>query len=143
MWNPMASTYHSKIRSTQNKGVTVPFCLRHGLQRYFLMQTGNQKFYKAGEVSWNQDTSINISSKTHGRKALPGKILEFFFQDTVKTTFRLKNLTQRWTQLEFFFAKLVHFFRFSKKDRGGITCFSLSLAILCLLKCYYCFIFLY
>ena len=31
------------------------------------------------------------------------KILEFFLQDTFKTTFRMKNLTQRWTQSRSFF----------------------------------------
>ena len=137
----MTSSYYSKIRSTQNKGVTFLFCLGHGLQCYFLMQTRNQKFFKAEEVSWNQGTSINISSKTHERKTLLGKILEFFLQDTVKTTFRIKNLIQRWTQSGLFFQG--HFFRFFKKDRGGIMCLSLSLAILCLQKRYCCLAFLY
>ena len=31
MWNPMTSLYHLKIRFTQNKGITFPFCLGHGI----------------------------------------------------------------------------------------------------------------
>ena len=54
----MASSFHSKIRSTKNKKVTFLFCLGHGLiitwtWYYFPMQAHNQSFFKAGEVSWN------------------------------------------------------------------------------------------
>ena len=139
--NPMTSSYHSKIRSTQNKEVTFLFCLGHGLQCYFLMLTRNQKFFKTDEVSLNQGTLINISSKTHEIKTLLGKILEFFLQDTIKTTFRIKDLIQRWAQLRPF--SQGHFFRCFKKGRGRIMCLSLSLAILCFQKCYCCFAFLY
>ena len=148
-WNPMTSSYHLKIKSTQNKAVTFLFCLGHGLQCYFLMRTRNQKFFKAGEVSWNQGTSINILSKAHERKALLGKILEFLLQDAVKTTFRMKNLTQRRTQSGPFFQHQGTFFYFLKRTvgrggwGGGIMCFSLSLAILCLQKHYCCFAFFY
>ena len=54
-------------------------------------QTHNQKFLKAGEVSWNLDTSINNSSKTRGKKAPWGNILEIFVSDTLKTTFWMEN----------------------------------------------------
>ena len=64
----------------------------------------------------------------------------FLLQDIVKTTFRMKNLTQRWTQSGLFFQG--HFFQFFKKNRGGIICFSLSLAILCLRKRCCCSAFL-
>ena len=50
-------------------------------------QARNQKFLKAGEVSLNLDTSINNSSKTRGKKAPWGNILEIFVSDTLKTTF--------------------------------------------------------
>ena len=139
--NLMTSSYYSKIRSTQNKGVTFLFCLGHGLQCYFLMQTCNQKFFKTEEVSWNQGTLLKISWKTHEIKTLLGKILDFFLQDTVKTTFRIKDLIQRWRQLGLFFQG--HFVWFFKKDRGGTMCLSLSLAILCLQKRYCCSAFLY
>ena len=140
--NPMISSYHSKARSTQNKGVTLLFCLGHGLQCYFLIQARNQKFFKAEEVLWNQGTSITISSKTHERKALLGNLVEFFLQDTVKTTFQMKNLTQRWTQSGPFFQNQGTFFDFLKRT-GEELCFSLSLAILCLQKRYCCSAFLY
>ena len=79
----------------------------------------------------------------HTRKKDPaGKNFGVFSpQDTVKTTFRIKHLTQRWTQSGLFFQG--HFFRFFKKDRGRITCLSLSLAVLCLQKrhCYSAFLY--
>ena len=80
-------------------------------------------------------------SKTHERKTSLGKILEFFLQDALKTTFRIKNLTQRWTESGLFSKGT--FFDFLKKDWGGIRCLSLSLAILCLQKHYCCSAFLY
>ena len=48
---------------------------------------GNQEFFRAGEVSSNNGTSINISSVTPERKVLQGKISDFFFLDTLKTPF--------------------------------------------------------
>ena len=114
-------SYHSKIGSTQNKRVRFLFCLGHGIQCYFLMQALKQEFFKIGEVSWNWGTSINISSKTLKRTALLGKILEYFLQDTVKTTLRTKNLTQRWTQRRPFFQNQGTFFDFLKKF---VLCFS-------------------
>ena len=50
-------------------------------------QARNQEFPRAGEVSENRDTSINISSASYERKALQGKISETFFLDTLKTAF--------------------------------------------------------
>ena len=37
-------------------------------------QARNQEFLRAGEVSENRDTSINISFASYERKALQGKI---------------------------------------------------------------------
>ena len=42
------------------------------------VQVRNQKVFRAGKVSWNKGTSINILCITHKRKALQGKPLEFF-----------------------------------------------------------------
>ena len=140
--NPMTSSYHSKIRSTQNQGVTFFFCLGHRIQCYFLMQLWKKKYFKVGKVSWNQGTSINISSKTHNRKALLGKISEFLLKDTVKNTFPMKNSTQRWTQSGPFYQNQGTFFDFLKRT-GEELCFSLSLAILCLQKRNCCSAFLY
>ena len=140
--NPMTSSYHSTIGSTQNKGVTFLLCLGYGLQCYFLMQVRNQELFKAGEVLWNQGTSINISSKTHERKVLLGKILEYFLQDTVKISFPMKNLTQIWIQSRPFFPHQGTFFDFLKRT-GEELCVSQSFTILCLQKYYCCFAFLY
>ena len=69
---------------------------------------------------WNFSTSINISLKTQDEKASQGNILEFFLQGTIKTTFWMENLTDRWTQSRPFYPKSRLFFRFSKKDRGEL-----------------------
>ena len=45
---------------------------------YQLIQARNQEFFRAGEFSRNQGTSINISSTTDERKALQGKTVGFF-----------------------------------------------------------------
>ena len=50
-------------------------------------QARNQKFFRAGEIFWNEGTSINVSCVTHKRKALQRKILVFFPQDSLKITF--------------------------------------------------------
>ena len=41
-------------------------------------QARNQDFCRAGEVSWNKGTSINISSISHEREAPQGKLSEYF-----------------------------------------------------------------
>ena len=46
--------------------------------------------------------------------------MEFFLLDTLKTTFWIEYLTQRWTLSGPFSEKSRHFFRFSKKGRGGL-----------------------
>ena len=46
--------------------------------------------------------------------------MEFFLLDTLKTTFWIEYLTQRWTLSGSFSEKSQHFFRFSKKGRGGL-----------------------
>ena len=56
--------------------------------------------------------------KNTRKKALQGNILEFFLLDTLKTTFWIENLTERWTQWGPFFPKAGHFFQFSKKGWG-------------------------
>ena len=83
---------------------------------YFILchQVRNQKFFRAGEILWNLGTSINISYKAQEKKG------NFFLLDTLKTTFWMENLTQRWIQSGTFFTKSGHFFLFSKKGRGGL-----------------------
>ena len=55
-------------------------------------QAPNQKFFRAGEVLWNQGSSIYFSSKTQEKKAPQGKMLELFLLDTLKTTFGMEGL---------------------------------------------------
>ena len=58
-------------------------------------QARNQDFFRAGEFSRNQGTSINISSTTHERKGPRREnIWVFFLLETLKTTFKMRNLTQ-------------------------------------------------
>ena len=57
----------------------------------------NHKFFRAGEISWDQGTFIDILLKTPEKKTLLGKIWVFFLLDTLRTTLLMENLTQRWT----------------------------------------------
>ena len=54
-------------------------------QKYiFHNQTRNQEFLRAGEVSENKGTSINIFNLQH---TSAGKNFGYFFLDTLKTAF--------------------------------------------------------
>ena len=52
-----------------------------------MTQARNQKFFRTGEMSWNQGTSINILLKGQEKKNPLGKIWKFFLLDTGKNTF--------------------------------------------------------
>ena len=54
------------------------------------IQTRNQEFFWAGEVSWNRAILINVLHITYKRRALQGKICWFFLQDTFKTHLKWK-----------------------------------------------------
>ena len=82
----------------------------------FKIQARNKEFFRAGEFSRNQGTSINISSTTHERKAPQGKNMGFFHLETLKTTFKMRNLTQ-------FFQNQGTFFQFLQKGRGDFPPF--------------------
>ena len=73
-------------------------------------QAPNQEFFGAGEVSWNEGTSINVSCVTRKRKTPQGIILVFFLQDALKITFQMGILTHRRTQAGHIFPKSGHFF---------------------------------
>ena len=51
----------------------------------------NQELFRTGEFYWSKGTLINISSKTHKRKAPEGKISKVFLPDTFKTAFQMRN----------------------------------------------------
>ena len=57
------------------------------MEHYGLNQARNQEFFRAGEVSENKGTPINIWSETDKRMAPQGKISEIFFLDRLKTVF--------------------------------------------------------
>ena len=78
-------------------------------------QVRNQGLFRAGEVSWNEGTSINILSSTYQRKTLKGKLLEFFLLHTFKTAFQMGHLNHRWTQSGYFFLKQGYFFSIFNK----------------------------
>ena len=54
-------------------------------------------------------------------KGTTGKNFGAFLLDTLKTTFWMEDSTQGWTQVGPFTPKSGHFFRFSKKGRGGLS----------------------
>ena len=62
----------------------------------------------------NQSDQLNHLTEAANQYS-QDKILEFFLLNTVKTTFRMKNLIQRWTQLGSFFQNWGTFFDFRKR----------------------------
>ena len=54
------------------------------------LQTHNQEFFGAKQVSWNRGTSIYTSRTTFKRRVPQGKNFVFFLQDTLKTTFQVR-----------------------------------------------------
>ena len=83
----------------------------------------NGAFFKkkqgVGEVSETRALRQNILSKTQKKRPLEN-ILEFFLLDSLKTTFWMENLPQRWTQSVPFFPKPGHFFDFQKMQWGSL-----------------------
>ena len=58
------------------------------------------------------------SLKSQEKKSPHDKILDFSLQDTLKTTFLMENLTQRWTLVGPFLSKIRRLFPISKKRKG-------------------------
>ena len=78
--NTMASSYHSKVRSTQNKGATFLFCLEHGWsQKISTVDTdlinfvGVQRFHQ--NIKWimcfQRDLPTLCLQKRHCSSAFP------------------------------------------------------------------------
>ena len=57
-----------------------------------MVHGSNQEFFRALDVSWNDDISITISSAIQKKKAPQGKMFEFFLLKILKTRFYVKNL---------------------------------------------------
>ena len=49
---------------------------------YIIVQAHNQKFFRVGKFSWNQDTSINILSKTQ-KEMMQENVLGILLPDTL------------------------------------------------------------
>ena len=64
---------------------------------------------------WNNQSDQLNHLTAAANQYLQDKILEFFLLNTGKTTFQMKNLTQRWTQLGSFFQNWGTFFDFRKR----------------------------
>ena len=76
------------------------------------IQAFNQGFFRAGEVSWNKGTPINILSITHERKGLQEKFWSFF----IFLKFQLKvTILIFWTK----FVQKLYFW--SKTEKVIIT----------------------
>ena len=50
----------------------------------------NQRFFGAGQASWNKSTLINTSYTTYKRRAPQGRIFLFFLEDILKTAFQVR-----------------------------------------------------
>ena len=88
----------------------IVFCVLSAFVIILFSQARNQEFFRAGEFSRNQSTSINISFTTHARKAPQGKNMVIFLLETPKTTFEMRNSTQDGHNQGIFFPNLGHFF---------------------------------
>ena len=82
----------------------------------------NQEYFRAEEVFWNKGNTITISSTTHAKKIPYGKILEFFFLDTLKNMILNEKFNpQMKTIRTSFFGELRHFFNFQKRQERLLT----------------------
>ena len=77
-----------------------------------------RNFIRAGKFSRNQGTSTNMSPRAHERKARQGKNMSFFLLETLKTTFKMRNLTRDGHNLGIFFAKIEALFSIFEKGQG-------------------------
>ena len=75
-----------------------------------------QEFFRAGEFSRKQGASIKISSTAYERKVPQGKNMGFFLLETLKTTLKMRNLTEDGQNQGIFF----QIFQFLKKGRGDL-----------------------
>ena len=50
-------------------------------------QARKQEFFRAADVSWNEDTSINFLSTTQRKQTPQEKKLDYFLLDALKTPF--------------------------------------------------------
>ena len=66
------------------------------------------KLLRAGEVLWYSETIQQTFCQKHKKKC-SGIYFEIVFLHTLKATFWMENLTQRWTQSGTFFPKSGHF----------------------------------
>ena len=78
-------------------------------------QTRNKKSFWAGEVLWNQSTSINLSSKTQEKKVPQGKFWSFFSQILSKLRFEWKIQPKDGHNQSLFFQNQGTFFDFQKR----------------------------
>ena len=94
--------------------------LNNSDDKFHIRQERNQEFFRAGEFSRNQGMSINISSTTHERKAQQGKKLGFFPLETLKTTFKIRSLTQEGHNQGILLQNQGTFFQFLKNARRDL-----------------------
>ena len=73
-----------------------------------LFRTGGGRFVKLGHFD------KHFIKNTRKRGPTRKHFLEIFLLGTLKTTFWIENLTQRWTQSGPFFPKSEHIFKFQK-----------------------------
>ena len=73
------------------------------------LQASNQEFFRAGEFSWNQDTSINIHLQHKKEKPRREKISGFFAWKLLEIAFQLKALPLGDHNQGISFHKLGHF----------------------------------
>ena len=82
-------------------------------------QARNQKFFRAGEISWNQGTLINLLlKKKQGKKALQGKTWELLFLDTLKNYTFKRKFNAKMDKIRTSFSKTRTLFSIFKIEQG-------------------------
>ena len=116
--NTMTFSYNLQIKSTEYKGVTFLFLFGTWTLALFPHAGTQPEIFQGRKVFVELGNVDNHFVKNTQRKGPLGK--KYFLLDIAKTTFWMKNLTQRLTQLGPFFPKLGHFFWSSKNTKGGL-----------------------
>ena len=75
----------------------------------------NQKFFRAGEVSWNQSTLINVLWKLTRKKAPQRKIWEFFYLAYSQNYTLNRKFNSKMDNIRIFFSKAREIFLLSKR----------------------------
>ena len=88
-------------------------------EQYVWYQARNQKFFREGEVSWNQGTLINISLKNTRKKGPAEKNLGVFSPRYSKNYTLNRNFNSKMNKIRAIFFQIRALFSIFKKGQGS------------------------